>query len=195
LQRETAVHEVRGAIGGTEGGPFEIALHDPDDSPRYTMSEPYGDLALRIVHSAYGWPLTSRAVTTPPQLDLNLYVKAGIDTNVQLPADSPLRQAITRQLNRSRRTELERAWREQDEVKSDRHWIPSIMGTFVWWVMLCGVTVVLASVFQFLLLLHRARMESVMADRRARNCCAVCNYNLHGLEFHARCPECGSLVE
>ena len=61
--------------------------------------------------------------------------------------------------------------------------------------MLSFALVASVRILQFAAMNLRARRDRGRLQRLATGRCAECGYDLRGLEFNERCPECGQLVE
>ncbi len=191
------------ATGSTAAGPVNpgargtlvAVLEDSPEDPSRPNSALFGDFLLHIDDFHRGWPFTSTINRQPAKIDLNIYSQPGARENIDLAEDSPERAAIQKALEQDKRSDLLRAWRGQAATEPHRHWRGSFGGTLVWWTMLSFASATMLQITRFCSLFFRARRHNIKADRRARGRCAVCNYNMRGLEFNERCPECGSIVE
>lgn len=159
--------------------------------------EPPGRVFARwslVVTDIYrGWPLTTSVHRQPATLNLDIVDEPSPRKNVVLPPDSPTRRIIAGALREEQMLETLEAW-EMPVTKSRQHWWEWIAAWAWWWI---GLTV--TSWFGIrvikLVTVRVQRLKKIrQLDLRAQGKCAACGYDLTGLEFNERCPECGTLV-
>ena len=63
------------------------------------------------------------------------------------------------------------------------------------WLLLSLLVVVLTPALAIAVAVAEGRRREVEATRRTGGRCHACDYDLRGLEFRDRCPECGSITE
>ena len=147
-------------------------------------------------------------------LDLNEFDKPGTQRDVHLEVDDPLRIEILRAMDYARDRELSMnsgdeediaelrtgyaslidRWRE-DSVGIDRRIWAWVFNTTAWWVMLSVIFTLMAAALWTLLLIFLHNQQLLASQRQMEGLCANCGYNLFGLDFHGRCPECGTIIE
>ena len=88
---------------------------------------------------------------------------------------------------------LER-WRE-DEVGIDRRIWGWIFNTALWWVILSAMLSFLGAALWVIQLIFLHNQQLLASQRHQEGLCANCGYNLYGLDFHGRCPECGTIIK
>ena len=113
--------------------------------------------------------------------------------NARLAADDPYRLAIEASLLDHGDVAALEAWRQTEPV-DHQHWIAWVIAVGVWWLLLLmaswlGITIarVIAHKAQELRNVRKARL-------RSQNRCLACGYDMKGLEFNEKCPECGQMV-
>jgi hypothetical protein len=129
------------------------------------------------------------------RLDLNYYDEADRRPDAQLAAGSPVRTAIEAALTAEGHDRIVAAWTDAGPRDARRLWIASIVATAIWWLMLVAAAwllLLLARAAAIILYAHGLDRETT---RLLRGHCAVCDYDLRGLEYSAHCPECGALLE
>lgn len=153
-----------------------------------------GDFTMHIPTHHHGWPVTTSFRRQQAQLDINLYDEANVRMAARLPESSPIRYAIEQALLRDRQTALRDAYR-QPAPPAEHTLLGWVVSSLMLWTALAILMPVSIAVlrFQFLLMARNRALRA--AKFRARGLCAECGYNLRGLEFNERCPECGSVLD
>jgi hypothetical protein len=152
-----------------------------------------GNFNLSASERLRGWPLVTTVEGLPPRLHIDIIRETRPRTDVPRDAGDPLQLAIERALNDDQRFDVLAAWNARASTTSPLWWawFP-VVGA--WWLMLF---VSAAVVIQFLRLgsfwLTRRRLRRAY-ERRHAGKCAKCGYDMTGLEFNERCPECGAQV-
>jgi hypothetical protein len=195
VQRPVALEEIEGELGRLEDGSMAAGAKEKNLGPWTLAGVPYGEFEVELRRTECGWPLTSFRRLEGVTLDLHLFTETTTRRNTTLPPDSPVRSAIERLLINERLNDLLRAWRSPDAPASTRVWHGTIFGVALWWIMLSFVLFLLTSIVQFFVMMYRSQGQSKRARLLAQGKCHVCGYDMRGLEFNERCPECGSLVQ
>ncbi len=73
-------------------------------------------------------------------------------------------------------------------------WWGWVSSSLIWWALLSIVGVAVARTLVLFFHLGKGHRASRRQVRLRSGRCATCGYNLQGLEFSERCPECGSLT-
>jgi hypothetical protein len=193
-ERPITRQSVEGRISGVAGGPFEARVMTGERDERWTEVHPWGEWELIVRSTDRGWPFSSVRRLKAPALDLNRFQDPGTARDVLLMADDPERVAIERALEADERPDLVETWRRGRSTEAERHWLGLLANTMVWWVVLSFASVSGIRTLSFLALVRRAKRVDRGADRASTGRCRNCDYDLTGLEFHERCPECGGLI-
>ncbi|MHC5003264.1 MAG: hypothetical protein ACYTJ0_09080 [Planctomycetota bacterium] len=188
----------------SSGLPLVVQGHfgeQPDGSLIAWMVEPgleargriVGTFALSLVEHEQGWPFTTRVDPRPPSLDLDIFREPKPRTDVRLAPEDPLRPVIEAALREGAPRRMHQAW-VQGDLPARSVWIGWVTGIMVWWVLLSAAGTGAVWLLAYAWRVHRGRGAARQADRLASGRCARCGYDLRGLEFNERCPECGSLT-
>ncbi|MDY7107530.1 MAG: hypothetical protein SYC29_02735 [Planctomycetota bacterium] len=196
ITRTVLTDQVQGLIvRGGDAGSFVAVVQEEPGKAWWPPGEPYGEFFIEVAQLHRGWPFTTSITREPARLDLNVFAEQGMRRDVQLPADAPLRKALERALAESGEQEkVQRRAAAPAARPPQRTWLGSIVGTAMWWMILTFVAFITIRLMQFATMIMRAQHAARMADRLARGRCPSCGYDLRGLEFNERCPECGTLL-
>ena len=137
-----------------------------------------GNFRLVIDDHYRGWPLTTSVHRQPAVLDIDVLAQVKAQKDVKLDPNSPLRLAIERALTVDGQDEALESW-QRNVVQIRQHWLNWFIAAGIWWILM-----VFAS----------SLATKKRAIWRAEGKCVSCGYDLTGLEFNERCPECGALV-
>jgi hypothetical protein len=176
-----------------------IDRDEPEDQrePWQLPGTPIGEFTITVVEERAGWPVVSRLDGAPPRIDYNVFIEPGTRENARFddPVDQPVLRAIEEEMRRVGHAEVMERWRERDALHDERYWLGTIYGSGIWWLMLTvasAIAIGSARLAWGFAADHRlTREQRLLAQGR----CHVCGYDLKGLEFAERCPECGSLVK
>lgn len=186
---------------------------NPNAPAQSRKDVPYGEFIIQLIELQRGWPLKSTFEQSRVILDLNEYDKPGTQLDVHLEADDPLRLAILKAMDAGRISELTKSpgdaeeidavrkgyasllerWRE-DEVGIDLRFWGWVFNTTFWWVTLSAMLSLLGVALWVLQLIFLHNQQLLASQRHQEGLCANCGYNLFGLDFHGRCPECGTEI-
>lgn len=197
LPRDASPPPAAGMIGRSPPGAWAAwSLDEWVDVERYMI---VGEYSLRLRHEVRGWPLESGRRSSPPVLSSRrTFPEPGGDMLGEPAIQAAVNQAIARTIRPDLRPELDPtifvAMTERRDV-STIHLLP-FMGNFVlWW---CLFALLLPLVVQ-MLRLGAWFVEGVRGTRQARlhsrGLCPSCGYDVRGILWSERCPECGSLLE
>lgn len=199
VDRMSSVETVKGVLIGDPEVGAGVGVEAPlvDDDHRWDPDDgtPYGEWTLRRHVIGRGWPFASRTSGAPATVDLNLYEEARNRIDVRPAPDDPARSAIVRSLERADRTDLRDAWITRDASTLERDWLHTALDLGAWWVMLFFASALVIRTLALFALLTRAKRVVEVRSLTRTGICTNCKYDLRGLEFSARCPECGTLIE
>lgn len=192
---------VPGLDGLSYAGRVEIAadgsrkatLVDPDRLDYVpAVIEDYVTFNIVIPLREHGWPSTTSLEYMPGRADLYHASVQRSMQNVRLQADDPNRLAIDAMLKSEDPTAAAALWSTTSLRKAQPWTWPGSI--FLWWLMLWFLCVVLLQVVRVLHVYWSAGRHAAHRERRSEGLCAACGYNMRGLEWAERCPECGTLV-
>lgn len=154
-----------------------------------------GEFRISVRERLHGWPLATSVRLMPAQLDLDLLAEPAARSDVALDAEDPIRLAIEEELRRIERTRILEAWSPSADPggRSIRWFVVAVSG-LMWWVILFFGSAIAIQLVRIAYVGRLRRLARQEHDRLSTGKCAACGYDLHGLEFHERCPECGGLV-
>lgn len=152
-----------------------------------------GNFRLVIEDDYHGWPLTTSVYRPPARLSMDLFAEPLARANVRLEPDSPQRRAIENALTEDGQIEALNHW-QRDGVEVRQQWLNWFIAAGVWWILMVFASSFVINLARFAWLFgHRSQLKK-KAAWRAEGKCHACGYDLTGLEFNERCPECGQLV-
>lgn len=214
VRQESVIIDRDGELSRLAGDGVMARILNPDSPVQARKDVPYGEFHLKLIELRRGWPLKSTHEQTRVILDLNEYDKPVSQRNVQLDADDPLRIAILQAMEPALYSELTMSsgdgeeiaalrtgyanlidrWRE-DSAGIDRRLWAWVFNTAAWWLMLSAIFSLMAAALWVILLIFLHNQQLLASQRQQEGLCANCGYNLFGLDFHGRCPECGTIIE
>lgn len=203
VMRPVRVEEHAGVLSRTSAGDITAAVQDAKTTASSTamLNVPIGVFRAELVDHRHGWPLTTTVRRQPLRVHLDLRIEPGPRPNAILALDDPLRVAIAQNLSGDGRHDMLRAWPAPDRMPTGRqgvhitrHWLSWSAAAGVWWLMLAFVLGAAIQLLKFGATLLRARRDTRRALLRAQGKCHTCGYDMTGLDFNERCPECGELV-
>jgi hypothetical protein len=193
--RHAVVNAQHGRMDQQSDGGIASVLVDPDEAAAgWSAARPYGEFILYQTRLHRGWPWSTRWQDTPYQLSINIFSQPDLTAEQALANQPHIAQAVELALVRGERVDVLRAWQEGSTQRS-RSWLISIVNALFVWLMLYVFAFVLISLARLMVGMYQIRTKRAAAERRRRGYCVACGYDMRGLEFHARCPECGDLVQ
>jgi hypothetical protein len=151
-----------------------------------------GAFTLMVWERRHGWPLTGTR-RHEATLRLRIFTEPEPRENEPLDHDEAVQRAIAAALLSAGRSDVHAVW-WAGRAPVSRHVGAWAANVGFWWIALAfaGWMMVGATAAGMLLRAHaiRARIDR----RRMAGCCMSCGYNLTGLEFSERCPECGEVA-
>ena len=214
VRQESIIIDRDGELSRLDGDRVKATILNPEIPVQARMDIPYGEFHLKLIEVQRGWPLKSTHEQARVILDLNEYDKPGTQRDVHLDADDPLRIAILKAMDSAQYSELSMSsddeediavlrtayanliarWRE-DSVGIDRRIWGWVFNTILWWVVLSAIFSLMAAALWVLQLIFLHNQQLLASQRHLEGLCANCGYNLFGLDFHGRCPECGTIIK
>lgn len=157
---------------------------------------PLGTFSLRAEDRVRGWPLTTSIERMPARLDLDIVKEPKTRKNAQLPADDPYRAAIELGLDQDGQAEAlaaRQAFAQSSSI-THQHWMSWLIATGVWWLGLMFASWLALGAARIVSIKVMHSMQTRKQRLRAEGKCHTCGYDMTGLEFNEKCPECGNLV-
>ena len=213
LIREQTIISRSGHLSRVGDDGVSATILDPDVSAWSRTDIPYGEFHLTLVKRDQGWPIRSSSVQPRIELELNLYDQPGSKKGVVLADDDPLQEVILKALQAGLKKEMAAkhkdftladdleanytalidCWQRRAAQRDVRlgGWISNMI---LWWLILSGSLSVMASGLWVVFMIFSHNNTIAASRRKSDGCCVQCGYNLYGLEFNARCPECGSEI-
>lgn len=139
-----------------------------------------------------GWPVTTTRIDYPPRVDITLIVDRTNRENVAHDTSDAETAAIDTALRYREHDALVDEWAAAQQTR-DTYVLGWVFGSVLWCVMLWVVLLVVFNVARVVVFGMTAKRQLRGARLRGQNCCVNCGYDLRGLEFNERCPECGHL--
>ena len=154
---------------------------------------PYGEFWLVRAIEKRGVPLPSSIVHHKPSIRLEPFSREQPSVDGDLPPDSPIRVAIEGGLMKAGHDWVVAAWRDE-QPPPQRRWISLALNAGLWWIALSFVLWIAVNAARLIWVITGSRKLSRRFARESAGLCVHCGYDLRGLEFNERCPECGGLV-
>jgi hypothetical protein len=199
VERREVVREIRGIIVGGPDEALVARVHDESRSARLWRDEanPYGEWSVNVATVRRGWPAATSIGRSAAALEVVVFDEGRTRADADIAAGAPIRAAIGLALDVAGESALaaEVAAGPPPATATQRRWLAAIVGSLVWWAALYGAGLVVIGLLRLASMHAAGARHGRRAERRAANRCAVCDYDLTGLEYHARCPECGALIE
>jgi hypothetical protein len=153
-----------------------------------------GQFNILIVEDYRGWPLTTSVVRERAKLGLDLFGTPKAQEDVRLDANDPKRRAIENALAEDNESDALEHWRNGGTAVR-QHWLNWFIAAGVWWILMVFASSFVIGIAQFIGLHVQRRVLKKRYEWRVEGKCHACGYDLTGLEFNERCPECGTLVQ
>lgn len=195
---ESSIVFVGHLIPEDEGG-IEARRFDDEGTGSLPPANPenIGSFRLQMEQGWRGFPLRSTRVLGRPTLLVNNFEANTSQVDPQLEQANPIRLAITELLTAKSDDEdvelLLNRWRD-DAAVGETNLLAWAANAALWWFMLfasLGVAIFLA---RFVTIMAWSSRDARRAMLEADGKCPHCTYDLRGLEFSDRCPECGNLL-
>lgn len=201
MTRSQTIHTVTGQVAWAGGNSRDFrafvsnpAVRSPDLG--VWQDQLFAFFNVHVERLNRGFPTITTEVIRQPLIEFSIFPVRKHET-VDLGPDSPIRKAVHEAVMASKvgeAPEIRELWL-RGEVVTTRPWWSWVAAILLWWV-------ILFVSLSFLILLARLVMLAVLSThavredaRHARGQCLHCGYDLRGLEFSERCPECGELQQ
>lgn len=200
MQREAPPLVLVGLIERGSNGELSANVMNERESlqlPINPMAEYWGSFRLTIAESERGWPF----ITSMSRKPVDLAVRRAGEPRIQATLDpkeaEQVSAAVRAGLERRQDADLFQHtlahWQHDDE-RHTHHVLAWIAGSITWaFTLFVGFSVLLlvARLTSIFLFNNRAARRRML---EAEGKCPRCTYDLRGLEFSDRCPECGELM-
>ncbi|MEM7228558.1 MAG: hypothetical protein AAF432_07055 [Planctomycetota bacterium] len=200
IVRDVEQIAVQGAIESlVDTGEIIARLTEEDRNVSASLTgRSVGTFFVRATDECAGWPFAMRIRPQAATLDLDLFASPQRQIDVTLPEDDPMHEAIAAEVLVRSDSELALRWHARtspERLRTQRVLRSWVANTFIWWVMLVFATAVVVRIARVIVLVFESSRAAIWSKRLKRGACVECGYDLRGLEFNERCPECGSLLE
>jgi hypothetical protein len=187
--------EIPGRLGRELDGSLTAWLFDPDHDTGWPADlTPHGEFKLVGTVQKRGWPLTTSMQWREPVLTLRVFSDPDSGGAARLEPGTALHDAIDAALSKSKHDLVLAQWRGDEEAFRQMNWRAWFFSGMLWWLMLLAFALLLLGIARFGAALSRVRQLTRKYVRSSEGLCSHCGYDLRGLEFRDRCPECGELV-
>lgn len=195
VTRSHARENIYGRVMTTAGGFTKVLLVDEEyrSTPWAGNVTPVSEFELKVIVEDRGWPVTTSRVIRAPQLDIKELAAANPKVDVAYDENDATARAIVAALESDERSALAREWMKG---QAQRTTLPLgwIFGITLWMIMLWIACMIAIVGLRLIVFSISAKKQIQGARHRAQGHCVHCGYDLHGLEFQERCPECGNLA-
>lgn len=198
MEQATTIHGVTGLIERSDRGDLLAYVNDPQaDATDYGIPRDriHAYFTVEVDRLDRGFPMRTSQITRQPIIMVRQFRDANAVWRSTDGPPTPESEAVMKAVQESplaAAAAIRQRWAEGDVREQVNHWSWAA-SIFLWWV---GLFVVLS----LGLLLTRLAVGSVLYVRAVRRNalvaegrCPHCAYDLRGLEFSPRCPECGEL--
>ena len=200
VERHPLALDADGAIVQPAGGAEPVAWIADEDGHIGASAggSRLGSFRIEAYDDTFGWPFVLRTEPLAAKLHLDLFRAAQTQLDVPPATNDPYQRAIGEAVRAEDDPVLFRRWHARSDATalSPSRWPISWVGnTIIWWLALLVLFSMLITTMKFLTFVAELRHVAMWNRRRKRNQCLDCGYDLHGLDFNERCPECGALVD
>ena len=152
-----------------------------------------GNFNLSIIDAQRGWPLVTTIERQPGRLIIDLMAEPQARVGVPRDPDDPIQRQIEKALTLDDQHEALAAWNLQ-QSETRRQWWAWFPAFGAWWIMMFAVAGIAIQFLRFASLWLTGKRLQREHARRTEGKCLKCGYDMTGLEFNERCPECGARV-
>jgi hypothetical protein len=195
FRTQRTILEINGLIVRDSGGELRgVMLDDPGGRVLWPGgTQPYGEFSFIVREQRSGLPLPTTIQPQQAQLNLTVFQQGTRRTMAPMDAPPEIAACIEPLLAAPGLETAQAAWISEapPDQRSPMAWVFGVIAWwFAWFAVMC-IAIYLAQLGAAVVLGHLHRTRAI---RRSRNQCAVCSYDLRGLEFNERCPECGTEI-
>jgi hypothetical protein len=205
IERADTVASVVGSLEVGEDGEFIARVSDPEsrlgEDSLFEDAKFWGFFRADVDRMRRGFPLATSEVwrrpviSLTPRQDRPEYRGSIPDAGYGSELYHDVIGAAVVASDRPEARTVARHFQDRGGAWTEQNWGAWAAGVMLWWVALfavLSVLILLARIGTFGFLRQKAVKEQSLA---ARGQCRFCGYDLRGLEFSERCPECGELQE
>lgn len=186
---------IYGRVMTTPSGGIKVLIIDEEDRyiPWAGDITPVSEFELKVIVEDRGWPVTTSRLVRAPQLDIKQLTEANTRVDVAYDENDATARAIIAALESDERNALAQAWMNP---RPQRTTLPLgwVFGITLWTAMLWILCMIGIVGLRLIVFSISAKQQIQGARHRAQGHCVHCGYDLRGLEFQERCPECGNLA-
>lgn len=191
--RTTSAWEQHVRLWWTDDGGIRAGLIDSHQvNAPWGVSRPYGEFLLYVPQHDGGLPFASSRRPLPLRTDLDLFTEANMDAATALAPGAPVHEAIEA-VAAAHGGRLHALW-QGERMPPQRQWGAMAMNVLVWWFAIYVVSTLGIALLRGTTAIVGGHREARKRHLRSIGHCAGCGYDMRGLEFADRCPECGQLV-
>jgi len=194
--QKQVVEQVSGVLARVGDDARRAFIHEHSEPPDdfWMRASQWGEWRVERIMLERGFPFPTTTQRATPNLFLDDYTKPGNLKKVPAQQHPAEHEAIMRVL---RESGFENVAREFDNAggPARSHRMSWMLGSAAWWIMLAGASFLFIQMARVGFGVVWIRDANRRFARRRAGLCVNCGYNLRGLEFNERCPECGHLVE
>ncbi len=188
VERTAVVIERDGWLVREPDGTLTALLRGRTVVGRWPAGDVLGSFQLRVEDHRRGWPFAS--TFQGPVSRLSVESDGGPD----VAGDPRLKGEIERALDEAGEDEALVAW--QDPAPEPRaHLLGWVANSMVWWLILSVVSALLVATTMLGAVVYERKRAGTRSARQSEGRCGHCGYDLVGLDFSARCPECGTIAD
>lgn len=195
VARDPAAATVWGHLYRDSAGTYRATIIPPEFAAFDWSDEPdaYASFSIQVISGRRGWPFITSYSAPTPRLDMQRIGQIGIDNDVKLELDDPMHAAIHEALITDGQHHNADIWLDPGEGFRPHvtTWFGAIVAT---WLAFSLLAIVAIRVLHFVVLIATGKRANKRNRLRRENKCLSCGYDLTGLEFNERCPECGEIV-